>query len=436
MALSKQQMFVFDAYKNNKNIFITGPGGSGKSTLIKSIYDDAINCKKKIQLTALTGVAALQLSSEAKTLHSWAGIGLGNTSVHNLISKIEKSKVFKDNWNKIDILVIDEISMLSEKLFNSLNIIAKSIRKNDKNFGGIQIICSGDFFQLPPIGKTIEENNFCFESKYFNEIFDIKVHLNVIFRQNDDNFKKLLNNIRIGKITKENIDVLNNRVNISLTDNIKPVVLMPKKVSVDQINSIELSKIEGDQVIFKREIVESPVLTKEEEKYVSLLSSEEKIQELHFLENSSLVEKEIKLKVGAQVMSIINVIDKDRIIVSNGTRGIVKCFINGSPFVEFENDVKMLITNHLWKCHSLPSHSISQIPLILAWALTIHKSQGSTIQCCKMNIGNDIFEAGQTYVALSRVKNIEGLYLDAFNPYKIKINSKLKKFYDTTNFDS
>lgn len=436
MTLSKQQVFTFEAYKNNKNIFITGPGGSGKSTIIKNIYDDAIKCNKNIQLTALTGVAALQLSSEAKTLHSWAGIGLGNTSVYNIISKIEKSKALKDNWKKVDILVIDEISMLSERIFNILNIIGKQIRKKQEVFGGIQLICSGDFFQLPPIGKKIEETNFCFESKYFNETFDVKVCLNIIFRQNDDNFKKLLNNIRIGKITRENIDVLNNRVNISLNDNINPVILMPKKASVDQINSIELSKINQDEIIFKREVVENSTLTKEEEKYLSLLSLDEKKQELYYLENTSLVEKEVKLKIGAQVMSIINVIEKDKIIICNGTRGVVKCFINGFPFVEFENDIKMLISNHLWKCHSLPSHSICQIPLILAWALTIHKSQGSTIKCCKMNIGNDIFEAGQTYVALSRVKSIEGLYLDAFNPYKIKINPKVKKFYDTTNFDS
>jgi ATP-dependent DNA helicase PIF1 len=147
MELSREQQIAFDKYIQGNNIFITGPGGTGKSALIKKIYEHAYNSFKDIHVTALTGCAAVLLNCKAKTLHSWAGVGLGNGTIENLVLKIKKNKFAKQLWKDTDILVVDEVSMLSLKLFDTLNQIGKTIRSNQKPIGGIQIIFSGDFFQ-------------------------------------------------------------------------------------------------------------------------------------------------------------------------------------------------------------------------------------------------------------------------------------------------
>ena len=426
MKLSIKQQLVLDKVMNGNNVFLTGPGGTGKTALIREIYN---NCNKNIQLTALTGVAAIQLHERAKTLHSWAGIGLGDQSVDKYVTKIRSSKALLDKWKKIQILVIDEVSMLSDDLFDKLEGIARIIRQCDKPFGGIQVVLSGDFYQLPPVKNN---SKFCFESDKFDSLFSVKVVLDSIFRQKDPVLIKILQNIRLGKITKSNIKVLEQRI-IKSDGDIRPVILMPKKSSVDQINTESLSNLDTASVTFTRKILEDLEVTKEEESYIKLLSIDEYSQELEFLEKSTVINEKIELKVGAQVMSIVNVEENEKLVISNGTQGVIRSFVNGLPFVDFENGVSQIVNLYNWKCHSLPCCGICQVPLILSWALTIHKAQGCTLKHCRMNIGNDIFEAGQTYVALSRVKSLEGIYLDSFNPYKIKVNSKVKDFYDTLN---
>jgi ATP-dependent DNA helicase PIF1 len=428
MKLSIKQQLVFDSVINGNNVFLTGPGGTGKTALIKEIYNKIHN-SKNIQLTAMTGVAAIQLHETAKTLHSWAGIGLGDQSVNKYILKIRSSKALLDKWKKIQLLVIDEVSMLSDELFNKLEEIGRLIKQNSKPFGGIQIVMSGDFYQLPPVKNN---SKFCFESDKFDSLFQDKILLDSIFRQKDAILVKILQNIRLGKITKSNIKTLQERL-IKSDDHIRPVILMPKKSSVDEINTTNLSNIDSESVIFHRKVLEDLEVTKEEEHYIKLLSVEEYSQELDFLEKSTVISEKVELKIGAQVMSIINVEENEKLIISNGTQGVIKSFVNGLPFVQFENGVSQVINMYTWKCHALPCCGICQIPLILSWALTIHKAQGCTLSYCRMNIGDDIFEAGQTYVALSRVKSLDGIYLDSFNPYKIKVNAKVREFYNQIN---
>ena len=422
MKLSTKQQDTYNAYKNGNNVFLTGPGGSGKTALIKYIYEAD---KDNIQLTALTGVASIQLHEDAKTIHSWAGIGLGDNSVSQYVNKINNSKVLKNKWKNIKVLVIDEVSMLSADLFEKLEAIARTIRDSDKIFGGIQIIFSGDFYQLPPVKNN---SKFCFESPLFDKLFTFKILLDTVFRQKDTSLLKILTNIRLGKITKSNIKTLNDR--ITKPDD-SAVILMPRKLTVDEINSNKLNELNTESKKYERIIVEDLELTKEEEQYMKLVSMEEYSQELEFLEKNTVISTTLELKIGARVMSIVNVEEEDKLVISNGTQGVVTDFSNGLPVVNFENGVKRTIGYHTWKCHSLPACGTKQIPLILSWALTIHKAQGCTLNKCRMNIGNDIFEAGQTYVALSRVKSLEGIFLDDFNPYKIKVNEKVKMFYES-----
>ena len=199
MELSLEQKEVVEKFKNNENIFITGPGGTGKSLLIKHLVNIGLAREKKVQVTALTGCAALLLGCYAKTLHGWAGIGLAKGDTNKIIDRVIKSKQRRKNWNQVDILIIDEVSMLSQKVFEILDIIGKRIKRNKEPFGGIQIVLSGDFFQLPPIPDEDETTaSFCFESEVWKEMFDNKniVELKTVFRQNDPAFSKILNGIR------------------------------------------------------------------------------------------------------------------------------------------------------------------------------------------------------------------------------------------------
>ena len=204
MELSEEQQIAFNKYIQGQNIFITGPGGSGKSELIRKIYQHANTCGKTIQVTALTGCAAVLLNCSAKTLHSWAGIGLGNASIEKLVDKVKKNRFTKGVWTSTTVLVIDEVSMLSLKLFDALNQIGKAVRRSSKPFGGIQVIFSGDFYQLPPVGDRDDPDTqrFCFESEEWFNVFPIscQIPLKKIFRQTDTEYSTILNQIRVGKI--------------------------------------------------------------------------------------------------------------------------------------------------------------------------------------------------------------------------------------------
>jgi ATP-dependent DNA helicase PIF1 len=268
MDLSKEQQQAFDKYVQGHNIFITGPGGSGKSALIKMINQDAHKQFKDIHVTALTGCAAVLLNCKAKTLHSWAGIGLGNGTIEQLVMKIKKNKFSKALWKYTDILVVDEVSMLSLKLFNVLNEIGKAVRGNFKPFGGIQIIFSGDFFQLPPVGDKDEPDTqrFCFESDEWNTIFqpECQIQLVKIFRQTDEIYSAILNQIREGKIKRKSNDLLLQYVERPLAANLvaEPTKLFPTKNKVEQINIIRMSSLQGEAKEFKIKYLKDLEMTK------------------------------------------------------------------------------------------------------------------------------------------------------------------------------
>ena len=187
MELSEEQNQALSLFQNGKNIFLTGPGGSGKSVLIRKFVEDANLRNKEVQVCALTGCAAVLLGCQgAKTIHSWAGIGIATGPFGSVVARVLSNKHRKYPWKKVDILIIDEVSMMSKKIFEVLDTIGKKIRKSyDKPFGGIQIIFSGDFYQLPPVGNPEEPDTcaFCFESERWKETFDSTIVLKKIFRQ-------------------------------------------------------------------------------------------------------------------------------------------------------------------------------------------------------------------------------------------------------------
>lgn len=441
MQLSIEQQLAFDKYTKGQNIFITGPGGCGKSELIRHIYKDALLREKNIHVTALTGCAAVLLNCNAKTIHSWAGVGIANKSMEYLIKKVKSNKFAKKMWKTTDILIIDEISMLSLKLFDILNTIGKNLRGNNRHFGGIQLIFSGDFFQLPPVGDkdNIDTQRFCFESDDWFQVFPLHNHvkLNKIFRQTDCKYTDILNQIRNGVIKQKTCTILQNCVGRKIPDNTvsEPTKLFPTRTKVDYINSNKMGLLDGSLYKYTVKNVTDLDVNEKNEKKKMDFTQEDIAHELDYLRNSLMCDKEIILKIGAQVMCIINVQDdkNDKTIrLCNGSQGIVSgfCKITGYPIVKFNNGIEEVMRRHVWSSEKIPGIGISQVPLILAWALTIHKSQGSTLDMAEIDVGNNIFECGQTYVALSRVKSLDGLYLTSFDVNKIRVNKKVKDFYE------
>ena len=419
--MNDDQIKILNLISTKKSVFITGPGGVGKSFLIKSIK--SLLKKKLVCVTALTGCAAILI--DGTTLHSWSGLSpdIMDQSVEFIINNMKYKP--KQRWKKTQVLIIDEISMLSKDLFEKLNIIGQQIRKNNKPFGGIQIIVSGDFFQLPPIikGNTIDSDKFCFCSSIWNDMFcNTTVELSKIMRQTDENFIKVLNKIRKGIIDKDVINMLESRVNLEYINDIIPTQLYSMRHEVENINKMHLVELDNIQVHkWSTEQLSGHHINKNQQ---SILIKQ--------WENDCQCEQKMFLAIGAQVVLLHNAFQEEYNLI-NGSRGVVIDFNNdGDPIVQFIN-VTIEIPKHNWEFenHSYGlKYKIRQYPLKLAWALTIHKSQGMTLDCVIIDISN-VFEEGQAYVALSRVKYLDGLFIKNMNPSKIKANQTVLEYYES-----
>lgn len=420
--LDSKQLLVLDQFKKGKNVFMTGPAGTGKSYLIKIIKKCCENMGKNYQVTAMTGCASLLLNCNAKTLHSWSGIGIGNGELDLILRRIRRKKGVSKRWKNIDVLIIDEVSMMSKKVFETLDYIAKKIRRDLDPFGGIQLIFSGDFYQLPPIGDdNTDYGKFCFESNIWEMAFPRIVELTKIYRQDDPEFTKVLNQIRVGRIKKSSIRLLQSRIKDFPDSEIKPTILLPRRKDVDHINMREHSLLKTDGS--KKYSLE--VVRPKSSKMIELGLNNKTVQyEIDFYTQNSKLPNIMDFRIGDQVMCTSNL---DENIV-NGSRGVVIDNKEG-PVVRFLNGIEIEMKPHGWEHEQISGLQFKQIPLMYAWALTIHKCQGATLDFCVMDIGKNIFECGQTYVAISRVKDMNGLYLTGFDPYKIMINKRVKEFY-------
>ena len=327
--------------------------------------------------------------------------------------------------------------MMSQKIFEMLDTIGKVVRRNQKPFGGIQIIFSGDFYQLPPVGSKddLETINFCFESPLWFETFKLDDHISLckIFRQNDPIYQRILNQIREGRLKSSSNEILKQLVGKKVEEDclIQPTKLFPTRNKVDYINTTEMNNLKGEEYEYKIKY-HTDLEMSINEKNVRIEYKKEQIQtELLYLKNNLPCEEIIKFKIGAQVMCIVNIQLDNGDILCNGARGIVvDISIQGLPVVKYNGGYQMTMSPHIWTSELIPGIGVSQIPLILAWALTIHKAQGSTLDIAEVDAGSGIFECGQTYVALSRVKSLEGLYLQSFDVTKIRINKKVQEFYE------
>lgn len=416
MRLNTSQELALDAIRKGDNVLVTGPAGCGKSHFLQLIKELFYN--KGLSVTASTGIAALNVGG--MTIHSWAGLGIGNRPINLVIDYILSAKgtPTRRRIRSTKILAIDEISMISAEIFDQLDQLLKGVKGNNLPFGGVQLLCFGDFLQLPPVVRENQEIFYCFESQAWAEA-NIKVHnFEVIYRQNDPDFLNILNQARLGKLTPESLTKLQQRV-IAPGTNHDLTYLLTHNQQVLNINS---SKLQALNKRSERFIAE----TKGKEPYISNLVK------------NLIVPVELELKIGAKVMVVTNSYYKEGII--NGSVGTIVDFVKEGkellPMVNFGGNLSKVIGYNEWYIEEINSEGILekkarifQLPLLLAWAVTIHKAQGLTIPNLYCDISRS-FVAGQSYVALSRVRSIDNLFLSAIHPRNFFADSKVLNFLD------
>jgi len=414
-SLSEKQRLAFDAIQEGQNVFLTGPGGTGKTYLIGLIKETLPN----VAVTAMTGCAALLLGQGAKTIHSWAGIGLGTGGFEQMIGRIRMMKKAAVAWRNTRTLIIDEISMMTPDILELLDKVGKRLRNSSRPFGGLQVVFVGDFFQLPPVAKGVE-TAFAFQSSIWNATIEKTVALDRIFRQEDSAFQKILDEARIGEISVKSLATLKLRCSLDYSGElIKPTILLARKADVELINKGSLDALPEEPRLYSAKTKNGKHPPSEVKKIVEKMDA-----------NNPYV-PELVLKKGAQVMLIKNVDPENGLV--NGSRGIVTDFTpQGKPVVHFKVGTEVTVDYEIWASdHDSPVERI-QIPLCLAYALTIHKSQGATLDCALIDVGPKIFEYGQAYVALSRVKSLEGLYISSVSAEAFRAHPTVKSFYSGT----
>lgn len=491
VSLSPDQERALKLVLDGKSVFITGPGGTGKTFLIRQIYYALRSRDKTVCVTALTGTAAsLMTDIGARTLHSWAGLTAKEMTLEQILRRISRKKDVIQRWNKTDVLIIDEISMMPPLMAEDLDKVARHIRSRpttrgsspsenkDKPFGGLQIVFVGDFFQLPPVLSKEEEarKQFIFETAPderargiippFPSIIRSKKQV-VVLRKNyrqlaDPTFQSLLDEIRYGKLSPETIATLRTRVIPPPSGDITPTRILATRSQVEEINRSEMMKLEAkSERIYKASTMERvPLLMRKGAEEVrrdeaddelddsttswvplarklrgdgdvedimemlnpSSISEEKAVEEL---DNAGTYLPELVLRVGAQVMITSNLNVKTGIV--NGSRGVIIGMATEYITVKLLDGRIIRITPKV-NSTAHPKIGRRQFPLIPAWAITIHKSQGQTIDYAEIDLGTSIFADGQAYVALSRVKSLEGLFIRSFARSSIRTSRTVLGF--------
>ncbi len=392
--------------KSGENVFLTGSAGTGKTFLLNEFIKYLKKEKIKVGITASTGIASTHLNGS--TIHSWSGIGI--SKVFNSLSikrflrkKNPKIKEIKET----KVLIIDEISMLDAARLDLIDRMCKEIKDPFLPFGGIQIVFCGDFFQLPPISDSNEEKSqLAYDASSWGKAKLKVCYLEKQFRQNDKNFSKILNNIRSNKTDENTINKLKERLNKNIYGCDKVTRIYSHNKNVDTINDFELAKIENKEMI-----------------YDMSFRGPEKL--VNSLKKNCLAPEVLKLKEGAIVMFLKNNSKEGYV---NGTMGIVIGFDDGWPIVRTVKGKQITVSTAKWNIEKDEEiiASIEQIPLKLAWAITIHKSQGMSLDVAEIDLSNS-FEYGMGYVALSRVKTLDGIKLLGINKSALQVNEDVVK---------
>ena len=409
MELNEDQENVLETVKNGKNILITGGAGVGKSFLIAEIKKYFYEQEIAFGTTAMTGSAAILING--RTLHSFMGIGLGKGIAEELVKKIKKRAIVLGDLLNLRALIIDEVSMLSDDLFDKIGKIFSILHKTNVPFGKVQVILVGDMSQLKPV-----QGDYCFKAMCWDACkFKVKILTKNMRVQNDSVFKDILNRLRWGVCTDDDLDTLNELRQTKFEDGIIPTRLFSINRDVDQINNLELSKLDGPFFTYKIKYPTNPIKLIESTKYIT----SQKIQET------------IKLCIGAQVIVTRN-IDPDLGIV-NGTRGVVTKLNNELIVIKLTDSREYPITFFLVQSEELPNIDFKYIPLKLGWAVSIHSSQGMTLDALEIDLGSSIFTEGQAYTGLSRARSLKDIKILKLQRKSFVTNKDVINFYSKIN---
>lgn len=398
-----KQSTALHLLKSGKNVFLTGSAGAGKTYVINQYIQYLKERKIPVAVTASTGIAATHLNG--MTIHAWSGIGVRTNLTQKDLEFMKTKKYLRDKLEIAKVLIIDEISMLHKTQLDMVNQVLKFFKGNNYAFGGIQVIFSGDFFQLPPVGLQTENNRekFAFMSKAWLEAKLAICYLTEQHRQQGGKLDDILNQIRNATVSPETLTLLQKAKDTPFETGWEPPMLYSHNHDVNRTNNQYLRALEGKITTFE-------ATTKGNKKLVDLLK------------NSVRAEEQLYLKIGAKVMFVKNNYDKGYI---NGTLGkIIGYSPENFPIVQLNNGKEIIAEPDFWSIEDDMGKSLAsfeQIPVRLAWAITVHKSQGMTLDCAKVDLSRT-FEKGQGYVALSRLKNLEGLQLSGFNETALQVD--------------
>lgn len=389
--------------KSGRNIFLTGSAGTGKTYVLNQFIEHLKDAKIEVAVTASTGIAATHIMGS--TIHSWVGMGIKQRVTDKDLANLKKQKSIRDKFNKTKVLIIDEISMLHREQLNSIHHILSYCMDSNAAFGGIQVILTGDFFQLPPIGEYGEQSKdkFAFMSKAWQFADFVVCYLTEQFRQTNNRLTEILEEIRSAKVSEDSKTALRLAKHTDFPAGIEPTMLYTHNKDVDYINQEHLKKLPGKSRFFKCKV-----------------KGEKKLTDL--LKRSVLTLDETALKIGAKVMFVKNNPERDFI---NGTLGEVIDYTSlGFPLVKTLDGTKITASYEEWTMTNENGQAVAsyqQVPLRLAWAITIHKSQGMTLDAAELDLSKT-FERGQGYVALSRLRNLERLRLTGFNSTALEVD--------------
>lgn len=400
------QKLALEILLSGESALLTGPAGSGKTYVLNQFVRLAKHEGKVVSVTATTGLAATHLGGT--TIHAWSGIGVNDFISDNFVSHLSKGR--KEIIEKTDALVIDEISMLHDYRLDMVDEVCRLVRQRpDEPFGGIQVIMSGDFFQLPPINRrdSGRQGGFVVHSRAWQELDPTILYLGEQHRQEDEVLLDILTSLRTGDLRRHHAEKLLARVEEYPDEAEELTELHTMNIDVDKLNAERLRRLEGDAVVYQATSTGSA-------NYVENLA------------RSVLAPTNLELKLGALVMAVRN--DANRRYV-NGSIGQVVGFEPGTdyPIVQFRNGREVMMLPETWELRDGDKKraSISQIPLRLAWAITVHKSQGMTLDAARIDL-RKAFVEGMGYVALSRVRSLDTLYLHGINRMALQVSEDAK----------
>lgn len=390
--------------KTGVNVYLTGSAGSGKTYLLNKYIKYLESHGIPVAVTASTGIAATHMNG--MTIHSWSGLGIKDHLDERELEKLEERKYLWKRFDKARVLIIDEISMLEGKQLEMVERICRRFKRNDKPFGGLQVILSGDFFQLPPVRKGEDKDGEIIpKSKVWQILNPAVCYLEEQFRQKDDILTDILNKIRSNQIGEGDYQILEKRIGVNISA-FKPTKLYTHNADVDLINEKELAEINEQEITF-------------------VMTGDGPLNLVEILKKSSIATEVLKMKKGAEVMCIKNNFEMGYV---NGSRGKIVDFELDTryPVVELYSGQRVTLKPESWSIEEEGriKASIKQIPLRLAWAITIHKSQGMSLDNAEIDLGKT-FTYGMGYVALSRVRTLEGIILKSLDKKALLVDPRV-----------